>query len=147
METLATHAAKDHDFDFAWSVYSEVVRPLIEPKLNRTWTDSEEMENFREVWNSAESQIITLDGVPIGWGAAKVTDDEVEIYHLYISDQYRGKDYATTLLSELLQQWKAEGKTVRAPVLKDERLIPWTERLGGVKHEENDLIQIMVVRP
>ncbi|MEW6734858.1 MAG: GNAT family N-acetyltransferase [Acidobacteriota bacterium] len=136
---LETRPATDSDFDFAWRIYLEAVRPMIEPKLNRAWDDADERERFRSIWQPANAHVITLDNQPIGWGSANISDDKAVIDHLYIEEQYRGKGYGTKLLSELLNLWNSQGKAVHASIIKENRAISLSHRLGFEQVHEDAL--------
>jgi hypothetical protein len=64
---LETRPTSDADHDFVWRVYSEVVRPMIEPHLRAVgWRDEDERPKFQRIWSPAHSHVIELDGRPIG---------------------------------------------------------------------------------
>jgi GNAT superfamily N-acetyltransferase len=134
---LATRPATGNDFQYVWSVYSGAVKQHIAPKLKDGWHDSVEVEKFRKMWKPIDSHIITVDENPIGWGGVVTSGNEVWIEHLYIEPSHRGKGYGTRLVSELTKQWNQEGKTVHAPVLKDERLKKLVSRLGFERSGED----------
>lgn len=144
--TLATRPATDRDFDFAWEVYVEAVRPVIEPKLDRSWDDAFERERFRETWDAATAHVIALDDEAIGWGAVTESQDRIVIDHFYIREHHRGRGYGATLLSELRKSWTETGKAVHASLVKDSRLIGAAERFGFERTQEDDLVQEMVLR-
>jgi predicted GNAT family acetyltransferase len=141
---LATRPAASADFDYAWKVYQQAIRPLIEPQLQRTWVESNENARFRSVWNEANAHVITLDGTAVGWAAANVTDTEVEIEHFYIEEPHRGKGYATRILTELIRNWLAEGKSVHASVLTAGRATALAKRLGFSHQRQDELVTLMV---
>lgn len=145
---LATRPATDGDFQYAWRVYSEAVKPYIEPKLKNGWIDEAEIERFRKVWNVADTHIITINGAAIGWAGAVISDTEVRIDHLYIEADHRGKGYGSKLVSEMSKTWTDQGKRIVAPVMKDQRLIDAAVRLGFQKHAEGDdtLVQLLVMQ-
>lgn len=130
---LATRPATESDFQYVWSVYREAVKPHITPKLKDGWHDDVEIENFRNMWKAPDSHIVTVDELPVGWGGVVTSGNEIWIEHLYIEPGHRGKGYGTRLVSELTKQWNQEGKSVHAPVLKDERLMKLVSRLGFEK--------------
>ena len=133
---LATRPATERDFEYVWSVYSDAVKPHITPHLKNGWQDAVEVEKFRKTWRPDGSHVITVDNTSVGWSEIVVTDNEVHIDHLYIERGHRGKGYGTRLISEMTKQWKEQGKAVRAPVLKDQRLLKLVSRLGFEAGEE-----------
>jgi len=147
---LKTRPANENDFQYVWNVYSEAVKPLVEPKLKGGWVDTVEIERFRKTWKAAGSHIIMLDNTPIGWGGAVVSEREVRIDHLYIEPSHRGKGYGSRLVAELTKQWSKDGKTVYASVLRDEkRLAVLSSRLGFVKGSDETkqpLVETLVYR-
>jgi GNAT superfamily N-acetyltransferase len=122
----------DNDFDYAWKVYSEAVKPHIAPLLKRGWEDHVEVDNFRKVWSLPTSHIITLDQIPVGWIGVLISGDHVEIEHLYIDSSFRGRGIGSRLVSELIKQWNQEGKAVKANELRDPRVSRFASRLGLV---------------
>src|ERR1700722_798703 len=133
---LATRPATERDFEYVWSVYSDAVKPHITPHLENGWHDTVEVEKFRKMWGPDGSHIITVDGTSVGWAGIVVTDKEVHIDHLYIERSHRGRGYGTRLVSEMTKQWSEQGKTVRAPVLKDQRLLKLVSPFGFEPGEE-----------
>ena len=81
---------------------------------------------------------------PKGWDTAGI---KAVIDHLYFLEEHRGKGYATRLLSELLQLWKAQGKAVHASVLKENRALSLAARLGFEKLQDDDLARNLICRP
>src|SRR5262249_50880758 len=100
---LATRPATEADFDFAWKVYADIVGPQIEPRLNRAWEDAGERERFRTTWQVESAHVITLDDVAIGWAAARVSRERVDIDHFYLKEEHRAKGYGTIILKELMK--------------------------------------------
>ena len=140
---LETRQATAGDLDYAWSVYSENIRPYIEPKLKDTWVDAKQKERFLTIWRPEESYMITVDEKPIGWGAAKISDKEVTLIHHYIEPAAQRKGYSTRLLSELLKEWTGKGRTVHAEVLRDPQAQALYQRLGFIKIKEAELTDLM----
>jgi GNAT superfamily N-acetyltransferase len=132
---LETRPATGDDFQYAWSVYSDSIKDHITPLLKSGWDDAVEIERFRKIWSPADSHIITVDQEPIGWGGAVISKNEVRIEHLYIEARHQDKGIGSRLISELAAQWAREGKTVRADLLKDERIMEAASRLGFEKTE------------
>jgi GNAT superfamily N-acetyltransferase len=148
-QLLTTRSATDSDLEYVWKVYKEAVKSHIEPKLKQGWVDANELTNFRKAWKPANSHIIMMDSVPIGWGGVVVTPTEASIEHLYIEPAHRGKGYGTRLISEMLQVWRKEGKAVHAPVLKGSRAIGAATRLGFEKRTDSDqpLVDLLTYQP
>ena len=130
---LETRPATDADFQYVWRVYSDAIKDHITPHLQDGWRDGIEIERFRKIWNIADTHIITVDQKPVGWGGIVVSENEVLIEHLYIEAAYQGKHIGSRIISEMTAQWTKEGKTVRAEVLKDEKIMALASQLGFEK--------------
>ena len=138
-QVLSTRPATVADLDYVWNVYKEAVRPHIEPQLKHGWIEATEFSNFSKSWKQADTHIILIDGVSIGWGGVDLSGTDASIEHLYIEPAHRGKGYGTRLVSELLLVWEAEGKAVHAPILKGSPAIGAVIRLGFGKRSDSQL--------
>lgn len=143
-KTLNTRPATGSDFDFAWEVYRDAVRPMIEPKLKGKWDDTKEKENFRSIWEPTTVHVILLDGTPMGWGAVTSEKNKVVIKHFYFQEKHRGKGYGTKMLEELLAKWKGEGKEVHVDTVNGSRAASMAYRLGFIRKKEDTLVTSFV---
>src|SRR5580704_9516131 len=103
MEEHATlRPAKSEDFEFAWKIYAEAVKPLITPHLRRKWADDEEKRRFATVWRTEKSSIIMLGDKQIGWLAFDESGDEIVIENGYIVPEFQRRGVGSKVVRELL---------------------------------------------
>lgn len=105
-----TGTATPADFEFAWKLYADSVRPLIEPHIlrerNEAWKDDDEKARFATIWDVSKVLIITCDGTPIGWVSVAETDKGVHLKNFYIDELYRNKGLGSAVLRWLITQHK-----------------------------------------
>src|SRR5438105_12927678 len=98
MANLETRPATQGDFDFAWKVYSDHVKPLITPHMTRSWVDADERSRFATLWKPQEAHIMLLDGEPVGWFSCNIGQEIVDIEHGYILPAYQHRGIGGRIL-------------------------------------------------
>src|SRR6185437_2779679 len=105
-----TRPATQSDFEFAWKLYSDSVRPMMEQHIlrerNESWSHDEEKSRFAKIWDPAKVLIVTCDNEPIGWLSVAKSGDTVHLENFYIEAKYRSKGLGSALLSWLIGQHK-----------------------------------------
>jgi GNAT superfamily N-acetyltransferase len=144
---LETSRATARDLDYVWSVYRQIVRPLIEPRLPGGWDDSTERGKFIDSFVLDESHILRLDGKPIGWLAGKDDGKTALLEHMYIEEPHRGKGYGGRVFQELLKEWKSAGKKVNVQVLKNTRAREFILRQGFSTTSSVQLTETLELSP
>jgi GNAT superfamily N-acetyltransferase len=133
-----TRGGTNADFDFAWKLYAESVRPLIEPHIlrerNEHWVDKEEKARFSYIWDPAKVLIITCDSMPIGWLAIADSEDAIRIENFYIEKKYRNKGLGTAVLVWLVHHYQK--RPVTASVITSCPSRSLYERVGFVVTEQ-----------
>jgi ribosomal protein S18 acetylase RimI-like enzyme len=138
-EHASLRPAKPEDFEFAWNIYSEAVKPHITPYLRRKWDDDEEKRRFATLWRTEKSSIILLKDKQIGWLAFDETANEIVIENAYIVPEFQRRGIGSKVFGELLERWGPKRKPVSLSVLKNAPHRPFFERLGFQASGENDM--------
>jgi ribosomal protein S18 acetylase RimI-like enzyme len=89
-----------------------------------------------------EVQIITVDGVDVGWIQVAESPTEIRLQQFFISPDQQRAGIGTDVLRKLLATWRAAEKPVALNVLKNNPARRLYERVGfsvvgeaGVKYE------------
>lgn len=138
-EHASLRPAKLDDFEFAWKIYLEAVKPHITPHLRRKWVDDEEKRRFATVWRTEKSSIILLGDKQIGWLAFDETADEIVIENGYIVPEFQRRGIGSKVFAELLEGWNSKRKPVSLSILKNAPHRPFFERLGFQATGEKDI--------
>jgi hypothetical protein len=110
------------DVEFAYGAWAEAVRPYVSPileaKFDRRWNNVTERAGFDSWWRSDQSEIIRLDGAPVGWLASVADGQAITMTNFVIEKDYRNLGIATLVLVAKLGEWRYRFASVRHSVLK-----------------------------
>lgn len=116
--TLQTSAAAAADLPFMWGTYRDCVREQVQPLLRREWDDEAEEQCFQELLNIAECFLISVDGMPVGWGSFRSDSETVEFEHLYVISSQQGRGIGKQTIEGILSNWdpaKRGNRTLKIP--------------------------------
>ena len=137
VEVKSRNASND-DRAFAWSLYAdsirELVEPLIEEERGESWDDQEESRRFDDIWAPQNTQILELDGQPIGWIAVSRESANTYLENFFIAPEFRGRGLGSAVLIWLKGQ--IGSGTLRANVIPGARARSFYERAGFVVEQE-----------
>lgn len=139
---LETRPISEADHNFVWRVYSEVVRPMIEPHLQSGWRDEDERPKFQRIWRPAHSHVIELDGLPIGWLTVDESAPKISLQHLYIDPSFQSRGYGGRVLDGLFDKWHKAEKTVELSIFKGSRLEKFVSDRGFVAIADEGLTRL-----
>jgi len=138
-EHASLRPAKSADFEFAWKIYLEAVKPHITPYLHREWADDDEKRRFATIWRTDKSSIILFGDKQIGWLAFDETADEIVIENGYIVPEFQRRGIGSKIFGELLESWSTKRKPVSLSILKNAPHRLFFERLGFRATGEKDV--------
>jgi len=142
--TIALRPARPVDYDFALALYVETIKPYTMAYMD--WVDAEQVARFAGLWTPADTQIITLDGVDIGWLEASEASSEIFLKQFYVTPAHQRHGVGTEVMQRLLRQWPA-GKPVVLGVLKNNPARRLYERLGFALAGETETKFVMRREP
>lgn len=139
--------ATPDDLLFARDLYLESSRWLIEHYFG--WDERREHEKFPNQFDAARSQIILIDDQDSGWLQTEETDANIEVGSLYIVKDLRGQGLGTRILSGIMNDAAATGKTVTLSTAKINPAKALYERLGFriIREEERKFFFIHDAKP
>jgi len=120
--------AKLQDFDFAWSLYRKLMKPLTEELLK--WNDKGQEGAIREALENDGTSVIVGDGSDAGWLRTIDGPDAIYLGHLNLQPSLQNRGVGTILMKEMCDTAGKQGKAVRLDVMKNNRARTFYERLG-----------------
>jgi ribosomal protein S18 acetylase RimI-like enzyme len=132
--------ATEEHYQFALELYLSTMRPYTEELM--VWDEAKQRGSFAAQWRLEEVQIITVDGVDVGWIQVAESPTEIRLQQFFISPDQPRAGIGTDVLRKLLATWRAAEKPVALNVLKNNPARRLYERVGfsvvgeaGVKYE------------
>ena len=131
----ALRPARAGDYEFCASLYfsgmEEIIREL---KLDM----AAQAANLRKSWHVAEVEIITSDGVDVGWLQKSIQDEALYLEQIYITAAFQGRGIGGEIISRLIDKARQCGRPVTLGVVKTSPARRLYERLGfRVTHEDD----------
>jgi GNAT superfamily N-acetyltransferase len=147
--SVRSRNASDSDRAFAWSLYADSIRELVEPLIQEErgvpWSEEEEARRFEEIWEPQNTQIFELEDRPIGWIAVKRESGYAFLENFFIAPEVRGRGLGTAALAWLKEQ--IGDATIRAHLLPNSRARSFYERAGFVLEREDKHQVTLVAEP
>jgi GNAT superfamily N-acetyltransferase len=137
--------AQADDYDFALALYVETIKPYTVEFM--AWVDEVETARFARLWTPADTRIITLNGIDVGWLETSETEREIFLKQMYMTPAQQRRGIGSHVLRLLIQQWKQARKPVVLGVLKNNPARRLYERLGFVVVGETDMKFMMRREP
>lgn len=117
MPMLEYREATADDFNFAWNVYAENVRPLI-----GGWAQHEQQAKFAQEWRNHDNKcIIRLDGEDIGWLSCVMGDAQVTVDNLHFLAGHPG--IPSAVLNALVLDAHNRGRKVSLRLFRNDLAI------------------------
>jgi ribosomal protein S18 acetylase RimI-like enzyme len=118
------------DFQFAWSLYKELMKPLTEELLGR-WNELGQKHVIELALTQPEKTfIIAKDDLSIGWLHVIESPDSIYLGQLYLTPSSQNRGIGTAILRGLIDVAQREGKCLTLDVTKNNRSRLLYERLG-----------------
>lgn len=144
MDTEGIRKATPDDFDFAWRLYAEAVKPFITPLMDRPWVDEDEQRRFSTIWDAAKTSIISVGNERVGWIAVDDTAAKVMIENVCIAPSHRQRGIGGRVIEKIVTDSRAKGKPVELHVLKDTHSETWFSKLGFKTVGEEKIVKTMI---
>jgi ribosomal protein S18 acetylase RimI-like enzyme len=131
----ALRPARAGDYEFCASLYfsgmEEIIREL---KLDM----AAQAANLRKSWHVAEVEIITSDGVDVGWLQKSIQEDALYLEQIYITAAFQGRGIGREIIRSLIGKAGQDGRSITLAVVKINPALRLYERLGfRVTHEDD----------
>ena len=142
MAVLETREASSSDFDFAWEVYAEAVKPLITGYIDRGWDEAYEKNNFASIWKTEDTHIAQYDGEDVGWFSYTIEGegDTVRVDHGYLKASHQRRGIASIIANFIIEEARRRGlRFLVAEVLNNNTMIPFFERNGFQMNKTGDI--------
>ena len=120
--------ATDEDFDFAWLLYRDLMKPLTEELLE--WNELRQKAVVEEAFTNKGTSIIVVNGSNAGWLQVSDTPSGIYLGQLYILPAMQNHRIGTAIVRQLCDRVRREGKTFTLEVMKNNRARVFYERLG-----------------
>jgi ribosomal protein S18 acetylase RimI-like enzyme len=126
--------AHPQDFNYCAALYFAGMESTIRGlNLDR----AAQCAGLRQRWNAPEVQIITLDGVDVGWLQTMATDDALFLAQLFVERAFQRRGIGTEVMTRLIAQAERASRAVTLGVVKTNPAFRLYQRLGfRVTHED-----------
>ena len=121
--------ARSEDFQFAWSLYQDLMKALTEELLGR-WNEPGPRRVVELALVDEGTFIIVTDGLDSGWMHVGESPDSVYLGQLYLAPSLQNRGLGTAVMKELKDRAAQAGKALTLDVMKNNRARSLYERLG-----------------
>jgi SAM-dependent methyltransferase len=121
--------AASQDFQFAWSLYRDLMKPLTEELLGR-WNDPGQQRVVELALAHEGTSIIVMDGLDAGWLHLVESPDSIYLGQLYLLPSLQNRGIGTAIMKDLMDRASQAGKALTLDVMKNNRARSLYERLG-----------------
>lgn len=143
---LKLRGASANDAEFAFQVLKETMREYVVATWG-SWREEESRRETVEQVTAGRSQIIELDGTPIGVQLVDRPGTHIQVVQLYIAKAFQRRGFATELLKRLLAEARESSLPIRLRVLAVNPAKRLYERLGFVVVESTPERHFMEWKP
>lgn len=130
-DSLTLRRARPEDWDFAFQVLKETMRDYAVATWG-TWREEETRRDTTEQVSAGRTQIIELNGLPIGVQLVDRPDTHIQLVQLYIAKEFQRRGYGTQLVKKLFEEATKSRLPIRLRVLAVNPAKVFYDRLGFV---------------
>jgi ribosomal protein S18 acetylase RimI-like enzyme len=132
---IALRRASARDFDYCSRVYFANMERINKVKLD----PATQTASFQRQWHVDEVEIITVDGVDIGWLQSVTTEDSnLFLGQLFVEVPFQGRGIGTTVINRLVAEANKARQAVTLGVVKTNPALRLYQRLGfRITHEDD----------
>jgi ribosomal protein S18 acetylase RimI-like enzyme len=127
--TFQLRPVRTGDFQFVWSLYQELMKPLTVELLGR-WNESGRKQVIELALAQRGTFIIVKNELNIGWMQVVESVDAIYLEQLYAIPSSQNHGIGTVILRGLTDEARQEGKGLTLDVMKNNRSRVLYERLG-----------------
>lgn len=128
-EAFQLRPACSDDFQFAWSLYAELMKSLTVELLGR-WNETGQKQVIAWAVAQPDMSIIVKDELDIGWMQVIESPDSLYLGQLSVVPSLQNRGIGTAILHELTDKAREGGQVLTLEVLKNNRSRRLYERLG-----------------
>lgn len=148
---IALRVASPGDEEFLYAVYASARAQEMELV---DWSKEQKQEFLRmqfraqkhayaENYRGADSQLILLDGHPVGQLCVYRTGDEIHVLDISLLPSYRGQGIGSHLLNEIIEEGTESNRPVTIYVQQFNPAVHLYERLGFRHESDHGAYQFM----
>jgi len=120
-------SADEKDFDYCTKLYFAGIEPIIQRlKLDR----AAQVADFRRRWEPRGVQIITRNGIDVGWFQTTTSRDAIFLAQIFLEPSAQNQGIGTEVMHRLIDTAMRAGKAVALEVVKSNPARRLYERLG-----------------
>ncbi|RJP25867.1 MAG: N-acetyltransferase [Candidatus Abyssobacteria bacterium SURF_5] len=109
-------SATDQDTDFLWRLHREVMRAYVEELWG--WHEEEQRERFFEKLNLENTQIIEMEGAPVGSIRVDRHPDHILLVNVAIVPAFQRRGIGKCLIKKLIREADDSGLPLRLQVFR-----------------------------
>jgi len=130
-DSLRLRRATVDDADFAFRVLRETMREYVIATWGTWWEEESRRETLEQV-TAGQTQVIELNGLPIGMQLVDRLGTHIQLVQLYIAKEFQRRGIGTQLLRRLFVEARKSHLPIRLRVLAVNPAKALYERLGFV---------------
>jgi len=130
-DRVTLRRARAEDGEFAFRVLKETMRDYAIATWGTWWEEESRRETLAQV-RAGRSEVIELDGVPIGVQLVDRPGTHIQLEQLYIEKAFQRRGFGTHLLNQLFLEARASNLAIRLRVLAVNPAKALYARLGFV---------------
>jgi ribosomal protein S18 acetylase RimI-like enzyme len=121
--------AGGEDFQFAWSLYRDLMEPLTVELLGK-WNEPGQKHVVESALLEEGTSIIVIDGSDAGWLQVRELPDAIFLSQLYLAPSLQNRGVGTAILRALNDKGRQAGKALTLDVMKNNPARLLYERIG-----------------
>ena len=126
---VALRPSTQADASFALQVRESTMRKYVEQTWG-AWDAQEARGQIQEDITLMRSQVIELDGTPIGLMRIDEGPEHLDLDQIFIASEYQRQGIGRFLIKQLIERSRASGKPLRLWVLRVNPAVHFYERMG-----------------
>ena len=111
--------AAEEDYDFLYRLHRATMKDIVAQTWG--WDEAWQQEHFRQHFDPAEPQIITLRGLDVGALSVVEHKGDVFLQLIQVLPEYQRRGIGTSVIQSVLRQAHRKGKPVVLRVIKANR--------------------------
>jgi GNAT superfamily N-acetyltransferase len=132
---VAFRPASPQDFGYCEKLYFAGMEQIIR-QLNLDM--DVQVRSFQKQWESAQVQLITLDGKDVGWLQSMTAEDSLFLAQLFVDAPVQRRGIGTEVMRRVIGEASRTGRAVELAVVKINPALRLYQRLGfQVTHEDD----------
>jgi ribosomal protein S18 acetylase RimI-like enzyme len=129
--SLTLRRANAEDAEFAFGVLKETMREYVISTWG-TWLEEESRRQTVEQVSAGRTEIIELNGVPVGIQSIERAGTHIQLEQLYLREAFQRRGLGTQLVKKLLEEARKSKLPIRLRVLVVNPAKKLYQRLGFV---------------